>query len=403
MNENIIPPPPEYSPDKFVARPEVTEVLDKIRALVLEKQEEKIPKRTIAFSGERGTGKTWLLRHLAESIPVEIEHTSVYFLDIKSDTTAHRVLADFRERLLELKNGLAKTPAEASRQVLQELRAFFSTQFLVILVDQAYESDWKLLGEIEEYFLGPLAIEPRVFVVMAGRGRAYPWKTPELRLYADFRKLGPFSDVKQTAEQIDKQAPETKTRPEEIHQLSGGNPLANYYLAKGASIDTVINYILEVIPHEWQAKAREYLEALCVLQAFDEERIPAMFAAYYNDPTYLRWQYTQTRPVRDLLVKSAFARWNEDAGGFVLDSQTQHLVENYLRTEQPEKWRRLHCAAYRLYQNWIVEYTRARDHWQAQANYHAQQLREKGYDPDQCPEPELAISVATNATVSLTV
>lgn len=399
MNQNAIPLP-EYSAKKFVTRPEVEEVLGKIRTLV---QRGELPKRTIAFSGERGTGKTWLLRHLAEKIKSEIQNTRVYFLDIKSDTTARSVLEDFRGLVLGLKNGLAQTSTEASRQVMQELRAFFSTQFLVLLVDQAYESDWKLLGEIEEYFLGPLAIEPRVFIVMAGRGRAYPWKTPELRLYAEFRKLGPFPDVKQTAEQIDKQAPEAKTRAEEIHQLSGGNPLANFYLAKGASLDTVITYILEVIPRESQAQAREYLEALCVLQAFDEERIPTMLAAYHNDPAYLRWKYAQTRLVRDLLVKAAFARWNEDAGGFVLDSQTQHLVENYLKRERPDQWRRLHCAAYRLYRNWMEEYARARDHWQAQANYHAQKLREKGYDPDQCPEPELAIPVAENATVSLTV
>ncbi|MCX7840440.1 MAG: hypothetical protein N2559_13455, partial [Anaerolineae bacterium] len=347
-------------------------------------------------------GKTWLLKHLAEEIP-KIGKVSVYLLDIKPDTTVNKVIEDFRQRLLELKNGLAKTPAEMSRQVMQELRALLYKQFLVILVDQAYESDWKLLGEIEEYFLGPLAIEPRVFVVMAGRGRAYPWKTPELRLYADFKKLGPFTDENQTVEQLDKQAPEGKGRAKEIHQLSGGNPLANYYLAKGASIDTVINYILEVISPESRIKAREYLEALCVLQAFDEERIPAMLAAYYDDSTYLRWRYAQTRPVRDLLVKAAFARWNEDAGGFILDSQTQRLVENYLKTEQPDKWKRLHCAAYRLYRNWMEEYSRARDHWQAQAHYHAQQLREKGYNPDECPEPALATSVAPSATVPLTV
>lgn len=399
MNENPISLP-AYSPDIFVARPEIPEVIEKIRTLATTG---KLPKRTIAFSGERGTGKTWLLKHLAKAIESEVQNTRVYFLDIKSDLTAYRALEDFRGHVLGSENGLAKTPAEASRQVLLELRVLFSTQFLVLLVDQAYESDWKLLGEIEEYLLGPLAIEPRVFIVMAGRGRAYPWKTPELRLYAEFRKLGPFPDVKQTAEQIAKQAPEAKERVSEIHELSGGNPLANYYLAKGASLDAVITYILEVIPREAQARARQYVEALCVLRAFDEERIPAILAAYYDDAAYLRWQYAQTRLVRDLLVKSAFARWNEDAGGFVLDSQTQRLVENYLKREHPATWKRLHCAAYRLYQNWMVEYSRAREHWQAQANYHAQQLREKGYDPDQCPEGAPTLAVAPSTTVLQTV
>jgi hypothetical protein len=271
----------------------------------------------------------------------------------------------------------------------------------VILVDQAYESDWKLLSELEEYLLGPLAVEPRVLIVMAGRGRAYPWKTPELRLFAEFRKLGPFTDPIQTAEQLQKQiSPQAAARAEEIHNQSGGNPLANYYLGNNVSLDSVINYLLQVVPPDSQKLAREYLEALCVLQAFDEERIPAMLAAYYGDLSYLKWSYAQAREVRDLLVKAAFARWNEDAGGFVVDSQTRKIMEGYLYTDQKERWRQLHCAAYRLYRQWIEEYVRAREHWQAQASYHAQHLREAGYDPDQCPELEAHRQVVQHATVS---
>jgi hypothetical protein len=399
MNQNILSLP-EYSAAIFVPRAESAPVLQKVHDLVGGKS---VPKRTIAFSGERGTGKTWLLRHLVEEIQ-KISDVRVYFLDLKPDSTIEGIIKDFRNGVLGLETALGKTPAEMSRQVMQELRALLYKQVLVILVDQAYESDWKLLSELEEYLLGPLAVEPRVLIVMAGRGRAYPWKTPELRLYAEFRKLGPFPELAQTAEQLKKQvSPEAAARAEEIHKLSGGNPFANFYLGKGQSIDSVISYILDVIPAENRHKAREYLEALCVLQVFDEERIPTMLAAYYGNSSYLGWSYAPAREVRDLLVKAAFARWNEDQGGYMLDSQTRRLVENYLRTKQLEKWRVLHCAAYRLYRQWIEEYARAREHWQAQASYHAQHLREAGYDPDQCPELETTVPVAQQATVLTTV
>ncbi len=397
MNQNVIQLP-AYSRDKFVWRAEVKDILDLVNKL----KEGPLAKRTIAFSGERGTGKTWLLLHLVEEIQ-RISDVRVYFLGLKPDFTIEGIIKDFRKSVLGLETALGKTPAEMSRQVMQELRALLHKQVLVILVDQAYESDWKLLSELEEYLLGPLAVEPRVLIVMAGRGRAYPWKTPELRLFAEFHKLGPFTDPKQTAEQLQKQiSPQAAARAEEIHNQSGGNPLVNYYLGNNVSLDSVINYLLQVVPPDSQKLAREYLEALCVLQAFDEERIPAMLAAYYNDPSYRQWAYAQARQVRDLLVKAAFARWNEDAGGFVVDSQTRKIMEGYLYTDQKERWRQLHCAAYRLYNQWMEEYSRAREHWQAQANYHAQHLREAGYDPEQCPEPASISSIAQHATVSLT-
>jgi len=396
---------PEYSANKFVQRAEASAVVARIHDLIDGKP---VLKRTMAFSGERGTGKTWFLKHLQEEAG-KIRTVRVYFLDLGKYASLDPVVAvanilkDFRERVIKQKNGFGATLADMSRQLAQELRFILRDQVLLLLVDQAYESDWSLLGALEDYLLGPLAVEPRVMIVMTGRGWAYPWKTPELRLKAEFGKLGPFPKVAQTAEQLEKQVSRNiAVQAQRIHDQSGGNPLANYLLGVGESIDFVLNYIIEILPPETRKRAREYLEALCVLQAFDEERIPTMLAAYYGSPAYLQWSYAEARKVRDLLVRdTAFARWNEDAGGFVMDSQVRWLAQNYLKTEQHKKWRDLQCAAYRLYKGWIEEYSRAREHWQAQASYHAQQLQDQGHDLEECLDVETS-PVAQYATIQMT-
>lgn len=375
-----------YSAEKYVKRDEANPVLVKVRDLLNGKP---VPKRTVALAGERGTGKSWLLRHL-EKTELPALGVLVFLLDLAvyeggdPVSAVIDILKKFRASIIHQQNDFGAELPEMSRQVTQELRLVLRDKFLVILVDQAYESDWTLLSKLEEYLLGPLAVEPHVLMVMAGRGRAYPWKTPELRLYAEFKKIEPFNQVTQTAEQLEKQiSKDAASSAEKIHDQSGGNPLANYYLGRNESLDSVIDYMMRVIASESRRIARQYLEALCVLQAFDEERIPAMLAAYYGDSSYLAWAYAQARQVRDLLVKSAFARWNEDQGGFVLDGQTRRLVENYLRTEQKEKWKNLQCAAYRLYKKWADEYTRAKTYWESQAAYHAQQL---GADLEKCAD-----------------
>jgi hypothetical protein len=395
-----------YSAGKFVDREaEIEKVLSKARALA---ERRPVDRRTVIFIGERGTGKSWLLAHLQnelgalpgvvvflvslgeyagwDPIPSVVQATvrlAAVSLGEYAGWDPILAVADLLKRLSAAtggrREGLGATLADMSRNLMQDVRQWLGEQAFVLLVDQVYESDWRLLAALEDYLLGPLAVEPRALIVMAGRGRAYPWKTPELRLKAEFIDLWPFPDESTTAEQLKRQHKKAVPRAPDIHALSGGNPLANYLLAvhddPAAALDQVIEGMLETVPAAQRRQVRDYLEALCVLNSFDEERIPTMLAAYYDDESYRRWSYAQARQVREELVKWAFARWDADRGGYVLDGPTRRLLERYLETARRDQWERLQNAASALYTGWAQDYPRTKERWQREVEYHIHRLQ----------------------------
>lgn len=371
-----------YSPDLFVKRAESDLIFHKIMEFLSKKTtvvdwEEPFSRRTIIVKAEPGAGATWLLRHLAHETERKSD-AGVYFLTIQPDLSVGWTIADFMEKVPDLKNKLAK-PARTDEKLGKPL---------VLFVDQNYEADGALLSEIEKHLLRPLAIDPSVLIVMAGsRDRAYDghtWIMPELRLFALGIELPPFSE-EQTADQIAKQAPDAIGRASEIHQLSGGNPYANYILAKGGSLSDVIDHYMGkvILNPEERERARQYVEALSVLPAFVEELIPPILAAYYNDPAYLNWRTPQKSSVRHLLLSNNLMCWKRNGGGFVINPQIRHLAQKYLETEYPDRWADLHLAAYNQYRDWMDQFPRSRwrEHFETQANYHAKLLLAKGVYP----------------------
>jgi len=408
MNQQPVKPP-DYSPDKFVDREEETKkVMEKMDALV---QGSALDKRTIVFTGERGTGKSWLLAYLRDRMK-ERGSITAFLLDLTDYAGGDPILAmmeilkKFADNVLGQQMVTGVTLAEMSRALMPEVRRTLETRSLALLVDSAYEADWKMLAVLEDYLLGPLAAEPNVLVVMTGRGRPYPWKTPELRLKAEFENLKPFEKLEATTEQLKRQEPKAVPKAEEIHQLSGGNPLANILLASyenpAQALDQVVEGLLEPVPDDQRGSVRQYLEALCVLRAFDEERIPAMLAAYHQNHVYRTQPYAQSRRVREAIVRWAFARWDETQGGYVMDEVIRALVEHYLKKALPQKWQALHCAAYRLYEKWAADYPQSKERWQQEMDHHAARLRDAGFSPKDCSslEEQPSVDLTPAAAVS---
>jgi len=373
---------PEYAPEKFVNRyDEIEFITQKVRALA---EGRPVEKRTVVFVGERGVGKSWLLDHLQAILPRQFRDLKVLRLDLKAyvDEDPAWAVADMIRRVSIETSGpgerLGPDLATMSRRLMEHLRGILRKSILLLLMDHVHESNWNLLPLLEDYLLGPLAAEPRVLIIMTGRGRLYPWKTPELRLKADFKDLLPFQRPEETQAQLEQQAYKALPQAPEIHTLSQGNPLANYLLGTLGmleGLDRVVEEILEPVPADRRRQVREYLEALCVLNAFDEERIPEMLATYYGDDSYRQWTYAQARQVREELIRWAFARWNADAGGYILDPVARRLVEEYLKKAQPEKWRALQRAAQDMYTRWAREFARTRERWQREAAYHHRSLQ----------------------------
>jgi len=369
-----------YSPSLFVNREQELQILEeRVQAL----KEGRDGHGVLILLGERGVGKTWLRAHFEHQLSQE--RVPVVRLDLKeyAGKDPAWAVADILQRVSAETGGprerLGADLAEMSRTVFRHLQKFLQQQPLVVIVDHVYESDWALLPLLEDYLLGPLAAERRVLLLLTGRGRLYPWKNPELSTLADplgKPELKPF-DPLLTKEQLQHQAPLQAHRADEIYALTGGNPLGNYLVAV-YGLDQAVEGLLEPVPEEQRRTVREYLEALCVLRAFDEERIPNMLAAYYGDASYRQWTYARSRRVREELIRWGLARWDAEQRGYVMDRIVRQLIERYLQTQKPELWCRLHQTAYELYQQWASHYPATRERWLEEAEYHRQRLQEYG-------------------------
>jgi hypothetical protein len=373
--------PPSYSPDKFVNREAEIQLVMEAATVLARGTDGSKP--AIIFQGERGIGKSWLLKHLSDELKKSVNST-VFLLDLaeyrdqNSDLAVRDVLKKLATEALEQSRIDGVSLAELSRALKQAMRPILEKQPLILLIDTVYESDWKILEGLENFLLGPLVSEPRTMIVLAGRGRPYPWKTLELRIQAQPIRLEPFPNKALTQKQLELQHGQPVSRVDQIHEISGGNPLTNYLLAACDSqtdaLDEVIEGILNIIPKKQDRQVvREYLEALCVLDVIYEECILDMLAAYYNDESYRQRPYEQAKQVRHKLMDWHFIRWDSDRGGYALDESTRRLMERYLETSDRKITRRLHEAAYRLYDGWADQY-QAQTRWQPRIEYHRRRL-----------------------------
>jgi len=182
-------------------------------------------RRVLVFEGERGVGKSWLLKHMhrlaaqqtgavsylvrfdpqydgtlrvtANKPEAEVtiacklnnftarpdqldEHSKHQLKELLANIAAHV----HTEGLITEKLPTALTLDETSFTLARMLRTGLqnSNRVFVLLVDSAYEADWSFVAGLEDYVLAPLVAIDRVAVVLSGRGRPFPWINSLLRI-----------------------------------------------------------------------------------------------------------------------------------------------------------------------------------------------------------------------------
>lgn len=405
---------PAYEPRLFVNRSSETNLVTaKLKDLLAGR---RVKERTVIFVGEYGMGKSWLLRRLHDVLLRQIDEPDRkrvrrLFIDLEEfdrDDPAVAVMAILHRAGYKLfKEELpGATLAEMSRAFVERLRTRLKNSVLVVFVDGVYRSRWELLAPLEEYLLGPLAIEPHVLIVLDSRKRGYPWRTPELRTKAEFVELSPF-DEKQTKDQIAHIIEKSRLRirrkalfplpmeiepfSEKVYKLSKGHPLTTYLFATldrepEEVLDEVINEMLVEVPPAERPQIRQFLEALCVLRAFDEDRIPPMLAVYFQEigdeekaEGYKNWGYKEARELRRKLVKWELAFWDDERGGFVIPEPLRRLLLRFLIQERREVWDQLQRRAQELYEEWEEKYPKTKERWVEEKDYHVKCLNDPDY------------------------
>jgi hypothetical protein len=407
MSQHAVAPLP-YSGASFVDREEeiraILAAVSKTRSAAYDRP------RTVAFSGERGVGKSWLCLHLKRSVLDVAQNPDVLPLLVRfvpsgpeSLPPADDELAGEKHIQLGEANLIRKVLIWVAGQVgatttddasLIELSTWLARgvennlrdRILVLILDSVFELDWDVLDTLEKHLLVPLAGTERTLIVMTGRGQPYPWKSAALHPGVEGTPLGAFTeqDVKK---QVASQVPGSERRVREIKQLGGGYPLNNYILAtipdpSQALADTV-DMLLSVIPAAQRHQMKQYLEALCVLDGFRGNEIARMLIAYHGKPEDLASYQEQEKSIRNRLLETRLVHW--ETGRFVIDRSVSIPLENSLRMSNSEVWRRLQCAAYRFYQTSAALHPQFGDVFTARAESHADKLRAANLDPEQCP------------------
>lgn len=405
---------PEYKPEQFVARDEVRRVQGHVANLVAGRP---AGARAVAFTGEPGVGKTWLLRHLAEA-GLHGDGTQPCTGNTLGDLTAGGVegvhslylgLQTWQGKLEDVIKALiiamdkqicawiplrpttqlggedAGPPADLSRWLEADVRTLLQgkTKALVLLLDHAHEAPWDLLRLLDRHVVGPLTGISRVFVVLAGRGKPFPWEAPDLRGRMEGIEVGPFNK-EQTHQQLQRQIVGRSFSEDEVNaiwQLSKGYPRTNYALGRlgrerwREAIGQEIKHMLEPVPEERRTPVRECLEALCVLDRFRDEQIGPMLAGYHQGRARAPLSLHEAETLRRELHQYAFVRWDDDTrpAMWKMHDRLRSLLVAWIRGDR-DLWIRLHCAAYRLFSDWTERFPKTRGRWEALAANHKNAL-----------------------------
>jgi hypothetical protein len=373
---------PEFSPDGFINRhQEIAEVRAVLMRLL---QGELVDKRTFIYTGQHGIGKTWFLLRLREEFSAIKDVTITYvdlnhYLDLTPPVVAITQICSAMGRQLSSELQLPQASLENTvRALIQAIKQRTSSdQVFVLLLDTVYEAPVTLLAALENYLLGPLAIDRNVLLVMAGRGREYAWTAPELRLRAEFKTLNTF-DKPHVVEQLTFHAPTQAGNADEIFRMSLGNPKATLLVATNpdplAALDQIIDDMLPLGDSATRRLIREHLEALAVPRRFDYSHVPRLWSAYYNDSSYQQLSRREIRAIFDRLLHPGLIYWNDKQLAYTLHTTMRHLLLQSLRGHRTDLRHRLQTSCIELYQGWVQDKPRNWEQWQAELEHHVQEL-----------------------------
>jgi hypothetical protein len=408
--------PPTYNPQRFLGRQdEINAVTAAIDALYRGDNERK---RVILFRGERGSGKSWLALHLQRSVLPQLSDKATSFLllldrvlgggDLQENEWSLReaqgdqisISANSEQQVDELTKKLLAWIADRlgaarvlahTKPTLSELTAWlprdiedkFQKRVLVLILDSVFEANPEFVQSLEQHLLAGLVNNPKVLLVMTGRGKPHEWTSSRLRIDVEERTLSAF-DAKTTYQQLRDVDPSLAQNAEQAHHYSGGYPLANLLFARLPPKKALIDYFGLLVDPSDADEVRLWCSALCILDAFRED-----VALRLLEEADVRVGFERVKS--KLGDQLGWLRW--ERGRYVWDEAIAHPTREVLKATDRDLWVRLNCAAWRAYHEKAEADPDYSDFYNTRARRYAEHLQQVGAGTGECEGAEERVAM----------
>jgi hypothetical protein len=401
--------PREYDPALFVNRERELELVARRMNLA---RAGGLSDNIVNFWGIRGTGKSWLMRHVERQYRFQASMSGSFarqpfsLLFPFGDATGPALLAQLathfaREMLSQLaqalpdeERGMLQSAADRGDLTLlvQAVRILL-TQFVpVILLDNSEllsDEDWQ---HIEQGFIEPLVITNRVLFVISGRDRITDWHRFETRRRVKRSQetmLQPFD--KQTALiQIERGGYQMPIGLETFYAYTAGSPLLldkfaheiagwkvtaknnrAQYEALGRHQRDLLA-LLHLSELDIIGRATNWLPLLNVLSPLRFFRLEAVrYMMQEVDPTEHPDTY-YLGMLRDLDRNADFIWWDRERRAYVASPIVRRVMNrrHCLDESRRERYVGQHRRAFGMYRQWIKQFPRTCEDYLSELWFH---------------------------------
>ncbi|WP_333691886.1 NB-ARC domain-containing protein [Chloroflexus sp.] len=424
-----------YNPEQFVNRE--TEIM-KVEETLKRLREENQPAQVIIFRGERGIGKSWLVRHLHRSelkrkspspvsflihlLPIEgedpdgedewiVSEPALMRLQASDPVTAEEIAKEITRDILNFltdKLNITRAPRATIREIsawmVEDLKGRLQKEpelIICLLIDSVFEANHNLVDAIEQYLLAPIITLPRILIIMTGRGKSYLWKSPRLRLESKEQQIEQFKEENATEQvrKIGNQIQEDSIIQQiakRIHQFSGGYPLTirlltealleKAALAQGSNPEQLEQTINKIdFDEETLNQVTEQLLA-GILPESERDYLDYLEIASILKQGFREHELQHLLAVKDSSITLTKVRQFIDqllAVGlarwqdkrYIIDAAVQSVLEARLKRRDPGRWKALHERALKQFQEWNEKYRN--QYYQQRVKYHTEALTAK--------------------------
>lgn len=325
---------PAYDPDLYVAPKDTHQwLLGRVKAWKAGHSRTRgvSSGQVLVLAGERGSGKSWLLQHVADRdrrlVPPPI------YLDLQQRTDV-------------------ALPEDYARVENERIRKRRGSAPGVILLDHVPPQLDDHLRALEEMVLRPQLANCGALIVMALTHPSHVcWRTAVLRS-GDRWLLTPFAGS-QTQEQVRRLEKAGLLRrgvkAATVQRHGGGSPLLNYLLCTHDRLDAfelLLRYWLARVPEPERESIQGYLEAVCALDVLEHAAIRRALVIYQRCRPLAPGYPIHPIGLRNVLQKHWLAQPSPLAPGqIVLLAGARGATQELLKTKDADLYAELVGAA----------------------------------------------------------